>query len=502
MDLPSRSKATATAWVQLRWPARRLGLIVVAAAALVLGFGVEGAAAALPVGSITEFSLPTLPSAPLGITAGPDGNLWFTEQAGGKIGRITPSGTITEYPLPSFDNPFGITAGPDGNLWFVEPDGNKIGRITPSGTITEFALQGANSFLEGITAGADGNLWFTEPFANNIGRITPSGTISEFALPAANSVPLAIAAGPDGNVWFTEGAGKIGRITTSGTITEFALPVGGFGHGITGGPDGNVWFTEFRTDKVGRITPLGTITEYPLPTTNSLAFGISTGPDGNIWFTENSGNKIGRITPSGTITEYPLPTALSGPAGIVAGPDGGVWFTEQNGNRIGRIQAVAADTTPPTISVPAPITADATSPSGAVVTYPVSATDPDDAVASLNCVPASGSTFPIGTTTVNCSATDTNGNTSTASFTVHVKGAAEQLADLLTAVTGVGPGTSLADKVSQARTYLTANDVPDACATLSGFIKEVTAQSGITIMTSQAATLIATAQRIEAVLGC
>jgi HYR domain len=163
---------------------------------------------------------------------------------------------------------------------------------------------------------------------------------------------------------------------------------------------------------------------------------------------------------------------------------------------------VAADTTAPTISVPAPITADATSPSGAVVTYSVSATDPDDAVASLNCMPASGSTFPIGTTTVNCSATDTNGNSSTASFTVHVKGAAEQLADLLTAVTGVGPGTSLADKVSQAQTYLTANDVADACATLSGFIKEVTAQSGITIMTSQAATLIATAQRIETVLGC
>ena len=47
---------------------------------------------------------------------------------------------------------------------------------------------------------------------------------------------------------------------------------------------------------------------------------------------------------------------------------------------------------------------------------------------------------------------------------MHVKGAAEQFVDLLTAVTGVGPGTSLADKVIQAQTALGANHVADACS--------------------------------------
>jgi hypothetical protein len=125
-------------------------------------------------------------------------------------------------------------------------------------------------------------------------------------------------------------------------------------------------------------------------------------------------------------------------------------------------QSVVADTTPPTITVPAPIVVDATGPSGAVVTYSVSATDPDDAVASLTCVPTSGSTFPIGTTTVVCTATDTHGNSATASFTVHVRGASEQLADLLTAVTGVGPGRSLAHKVRLAQAFLSRNDVSSA----------------------------------------
>ena len=42
--------------------------------------------------------MPTAGSRPFGITTGPDGNLWFTEYGGDKIGRITPSGTITEFP--------------------------------------------------------------------------------------------------------------------------------------------------------------------------------------------------------------------------------------------------------------------------------------------------------------------------------------------------------------------------------------------------------------------
>jgi HYR domain len=169
---------------------------------------------------------------------------------------------------------------------------------------------------------------------------------------------------------------------------------------------------------------------------------------------------------------------------------------------VDNVALVPLDNTAPTITVPAPITVNATSSSGAAVSYSVSATDPDDEVASLSCVPASGSTFPIGTTTVTCTASDTHGNTSSATFTVHVKGAAEQLADMATAVSGVGPGASLADKVSQAQADLSANDVADACSTLNAFVNEVKAQTGRTIAPGQAPTLIATAQRIEAVLGC
>ncbi|MGB7587935.1 MAG: hypothetical protein WBM00_04425, partial [Solirubrobacterales bacterium] len=73
-------------------------------------------------------------------------------------------GAITEFTVPThISRPFGITAGPDGNVWFTEnwPEAHKIGRITPDGQITEFSLSSAAN-LDSITTGPDGNLWFTD----------------------------------------------------------------------------------------------------------------------------------------------------------------------------------------------------------------------------------------------------------------------------------------------------------------------------------------------------
>src|SRR5438128_4383881 len=117
------------------------GLLLIASLVLVilfLGAPQTGVAGTL----FKEFHTPRQSTFPWGITAGPDGNLWFTESDQvGNIGRITPTGMITEFPVPTPSSfPNGITAGPDGNLWFVEHAGNKIGRITTSGAVTEYPL--------------------------------------------------------------------------------------------------------------------------------------------------------------------------------------------------------------------------------------------------------------------------------------------------------------------------------------------------------------------------
>jgi hypothetical protein len=82
---------------------------------------------------------------------------------------------------------------------------------------------------------------------------------------------------------------------------------------------------------------------------------------------------------------------------------------------------VSADVTPPVLTLPANITAEATSASGAVVTFTATAIDNVDGPVPVTCTPASGSTFPLGTTTVQCSASDSHGNTAHGSFTVTVR---------------------------------------------------------------------------------
>jgi streptogramin lyase len=191
-----------------------------------------------PAGVVTEFSAGMSPNAePWGIVAGPDGNLWFTENGNG-IGRITPQGVITEFtqgitppanPVNGIPGPIpnGLAVGPDGNLWFTEQAGNRIGRITMAGVITEFSAGITdNSNPSEITAGPDGNLWFTEPFfitngvlvkgsGNQVARISTSGVVTEFSAGiTSGAVPWGIVGGPDGNIWFTEQNGNaVARIT-------------------------------------------------------------------------------------------------------------------------------------------------------------------------------------------------------------------------------------------------------------------------------------------------
>jgi hypothetical protein len=78
------------------------------------------------------------------------------------------------------------------------------------------------------------------------------------------------------------------------------------------------------------------------------------------------------------------------------------------------------DKTPPKLTLPSDMTVQATSASGAVVKFTASASDIVDGSVPITCTPTSGSTFPVGTTTVTCSAKDKAGNSASGSFKVTV----------------------------------------------------------------------------------
>jgi streptogramin lyase len=292
--------------------------------------------------TFTEFPVPTASSQPRWITTGPDGNVWFAEYTGQKIGRISPTGTFTEFLIPGmgYSQAEAITTGSDGNLWFTESVRSQIWRLTASGTFTAFSVPTPDSLPVGITAGPDGSLWFTEYRANKIGKITTTGAFTEYPVPTAAAGPQYITAGADGNLWFTEWvADKIGKITPAGAFSEYPVATSTANLDVIApGPDGNLWFTEgYGGNKIGKITPGGAITEFALPAPGSTPFGITAGADGNLWFTEVNGNTIGRVTPGGAFSELALPTGNSGPLGITMGPDGNLWFTETYGNKVGRL---------------------------------------------------------------------------------------------------------------------------------------------------------------------
>jgi beta propeller repeat protein len=168
--------------------------------------------------------------------------------------------------------------------------------------------------------------------------------------------------------------------------------------------------------------------------------------------------------------------------------------------------SVVGDTTPPKIAVPARVAVDATGPRGAVVAYSASATDDTDPAPALSCAPPSGSLFPIGDTTVTCTARDASGNTATASFTVHVAGAAEQLAALRSHVASLGlrplVAATLDLELRLAQVALAAGYPKLACVPLVVFETEVRVLPAATIKSADAAYLVAAADRIRAVLGC
>ena len=161
-------------------------------------------------GQVTAFVTPTPGSGPGGIAAGPDGNRNLR-----RTGRSHhASGNHHRIPVPSALGPWSLVVGPDGNLWFTVNAGDeKIGKMTLSGVPTLFPVPSYGAPL-GLALGPDGNLWFTEYNIATITRMTPAGVVTRFLLPDTLSTPLSITAGPDGNLWFTAALqDRIGRLT-------------------------------------------------------------------------------------------------------------------------------------------------------------------------------------------------------------------------------------------------------------------------------------------------
>jgi virginiamycin B lyase len=206
-----------------------------------------------------------------GIAPGP-GGIWFTERTANKIGQLTSNGQLNEYTIPatgqfmgtslSTSGPFGITQGPDGSMWFTIALVTEIGHITPSGSISFFPLPPGEIGADLVT-GPDGNVWIAiDPFSatgsGGAGRMTTSGAFKLFS-PAGGASPTGITVGPDGRLWYADSGNNadLAAVTTGGQITVITngIPSGSQPIAINSGPDGRIWFTLAMSNQIGAITP-------------------------------------------------------------------------------------------------------------------------------------------------------------------------------------------------------------------------------------------------------
>jgi streptogramin lyase len=252
------------------------------------------------------------------LTIGPDGNVWFcdpfdgTDLRGSFATIDVTTGVSTKYRpingITAGSQAFAIVPGADGNLWFSEYNGKRIGKF-------DLALKTAieygplQSVATAITPGPDGAVWFAETISSTasiLGRIAIDGSITEFtASPVAGTI-ASITTGRDGKVWFIKndfggpGIGNIDPVTalvktyTAGFVGDFAQ-LGS----ITSGPDGNLWFTDYYDGLIGRVTTAGVITEFGSTSTsqqlNAIVSGSGTASPPSLWFTNPGDDTIGQV---------------------------------------------------------------------------------------------------------------------------------------------------------------------------------------------------------------
>lgn len=188
-------------------------------------------------GRVTHFQLETLAALPIFLSAGPDGGVWGTELYGSSILNISATGTVREFKIPTANSrPIAIIPDPtEPYMWFTEEAGQKIGKIDMEGNITEYpvpALQ-KNDILASLTFDLEGNLWVQVYVDMN------------------NPMP----AGNDYLIRFDRSIRTLPDADLSGvTFNTFKIPSRmSMMHRIRTDSVGNLWFTEMMTDKLGKV---------------------------------------------------------------------------------------------------------------------------------------------------------------------------------------------------------------------------------------------------------
>jgi hypothetical protein len=374
------------------------------------------------------------------------------------IGNSAPSGDVSGCDANSSD-PVTVTINKPAAV--SGPASLSLTACTPSVKTATFSSSTAGSYniTHTISGGKSGSLFNNQAnFTLVVNPVTPANTAPTLSLPSDKT---AEATGPGGAaVTYTASAND----AEDGALTPSCSPASGstFPLGVT---QVNCSVTDsggLSTSGMFNVTVVDTtppVLQLPANVTKE-----ATGPNG------------AAVSFSATASD-----SVDGAVSVDCSPASGATFalgtttvdcsaTDAHGNTAsGSFAVTVVDTTPPVLHLPSDITAEATGPSGAAVSFPATANDLVDGPVSVNCSPASGATFALGITTVDCSASDAHGNTANGAFDVTVQDTTPPTLHLPANITTQATSNSQAVVTYTATaTDLVDGSVPISCSPASG----------------------------------
>lgn len=323
-------------------PIRRLAPLLVVLVAFCAGLAPGAARAALP--AVVHLPKGTEAEA---LAVGPEGELWFAgvhrgANAANVSGRISADGSVEEFPVPESGSAPGVgdlTLGPDGYMWFTEPAAGRIDFEAPSGGGPGILVLEPGTRPTGL-ATVENSIWTTLEATGGL-LVTYPATARGVESHLTGARPSAITLGAEGSLWLIdEATSELVRKHPGGSSITFPIP--NFAKGaeftdIVSGPDGNLWLSQSDGPYISRVEPGGPhYTRFELPLDGGFSL-ISNGPRHDIWFAGEG--RIGSITSNGHLFATPT-CAVRGCATVTAlaeGPEGALWFAAAGGT-VGRFE--------------------------------------------------------------------------------------------------------------------------------------------------------------------
>jgi len=207
-------------------------------------------------GEVDVFRLPSnAPSANLN-TAAFDGNgvLWWTGQSG-YYGRVDPATAKVEaWAAPKGRGPYGITATPDGRIFYASLAGSHIAEVdTATGEATVIEPPTAAQGARRVWSDSKGNIWVSEWNAGQVGRYEPSsGAWKEWKLPGTRPQAYAVYVDDEDIVWLSDfGANQV--VSFNPVTEQFeSYELSGANSSVRQllGKPGEVWGAESGLDRI------------------------------------------------------------------------------------------------------------------------------------------------------------------------------------------------------------------------------------------------------------